>query len=173
MIYDKLVKINHLEVQINIKKWMKIPVEQDIPIKIPRGWLTEHPPRETPWFPGRTEEKQKKTIQIFSYFYTNYYYSWGQIFIGVLFHSARSCNRYVSGGGAGQTLSIKKTPTTRHRRIPFWNVPPLQPQKWQMLRLLYRRTREQPRLLSATRTEKKRPPLTPNIRRPKKKTVAH
>ena len=60
MIYDKLVKINHLEVQINIKKWMKIPVEQDIPIKIPRGWLTEHPPRETPWFPGRTEEKPKK-----------------------------------------------------------------------------------------------------------------
>ena len=68
MIYDKLVKINHLEVKINIKKWMKIPVEQDIPIKIPRGWLTEHPPRETPWFPGRTEEKQKKLYKYFHIF---------------------------------------------------------------------------------------------------------
>ena len=172
MIYDKLVKINHLEVQINIKKnewkflWNKTfrsRFHEDDSRNIRLGKLRDSP----------EEQRRKRTIQIFSYFYTNYYYSWGQIFIGVLFHSARSCNRYVSGGGAGQTLSIKKTPTTRHRRIPFWNVPPLQPQKWQMLRLLYRRTREQPRLLSATRTERKRPPLTPNIRRPKKKTVAH
>ena len=170
MIYIKLVNIDHLKVQINIKnewkflrkKTFRSRFNDDDSRKIRLGKLRDSPEEQT---------RNKKTIQIFSYFYTNYYYSWGQIFIGVLFHSTRSCNRYVSEGGAGQTLSIKKTPTTRHRRIPFWNVLPLQPQIWQMLRLLCRRTREQPRLLSATRKEKA--PLTPNIRDPKKKTVAH